>query len=104
MLQGDLVHEEYGLVCHHGLRERGELHPLSAKIVDLPNDLLDRSFTAIEDGAQLDDRCFNDSHGSLLAGEYGSPGKNMKVLLHVEVCCCCILRQDHLGRAAFSDC
>jgi len=42
------------VVRHHGLRERGELHPLLAKLVDLPRDLFDRSLAAIEDGTQLD--------------------------------------------------
>jgi len=42
------------VVRHPGLRERGELHPLLAKLVDLPRDLFDRSLAAIEDGTQLD--------------------------------------------------
>jgi hypothetical protein len=65
-LVGGLDERKVRVVRHHGLRERGELHPLSAKLVDLPHDLIDRSLAAIQDGTQLDPRGFNDSHGSLL--------------------------------------
>ena len=65
-LVGGLDERKVRVVRHHGLRERGELHPLLAKLVDLPHDLFDRSLAAIEDGTQLDRGGFNDSHCNLL--------------------------------------
>ena len=47
-------------------KKRGELHPLLAKLVDLPHDLFDRSLAAVQDGTQLDRGSFDDSHCNLL--------------------------------------
>ena len=47
------------IVRHHGLRERGELYPLLAKLMNLPHDLFNRSLAAIEDGTQLNCAGFN---------------------------------------------
>jgi len=53
-LVGGLDERQIRVVRHHGLREGGELHALSTKVVDLSHDLGDRSLAAIQDGTQLD--------------------------------------------------
>jgi hypothetical protein len=47
VLEGGLDEGKVRVVRDHGLRERGELHPLRAKFLDLPHDLVDRCLAAI---------------------------------------------------------
>jgi hypothetical protein len=65
-LVGGLDEREVRVVRHDSLRKRGELHPLLAKLVDLPHDLFDRSLAVIEDRTQLDPGGFDNPHYNLL--------------------------------------
>jgi hypothetical protein len=50
----------------HRLVEHHELYPLLPKFMDLPQDLVNRSLAAIEDGTPLDCGSFDESHWHLL--------------------------------------
>ena len=65
-LVGGLDERKVWVVRHDGFRERGELHALLPKFVDLLHDFVDRALAAIEDGTQLDRRGFHSSHGMLI--------------------------------------
>ncbi len=59
---GRLDERKIRVVRNHRFRKRGELHSLPTQFMDLPYDLFDRSFAAIQDRAQLDGSSFHGAH------------------------------------------